>query len=203
MINAKELFLNGEFILAERGVISVRTHAFAYGTGVFEGIRGYWNEEEQQMYLFRLREHYKRLLASSKTLQIHVPYTVDELIAISQELVRRNGQREDIYLRPVAYLSDEIFTVRLHELTAHLLITSEPMGSYIATSGLRCGAPGGAATITRCHLAPRPAAGMSMPPSRSPKRCKMASMRLSCSHTTVMFPKAARKISSCSPMASL
>lgn len=139
MIKAKELFLNGEFIPAERGVISVRTHAFAYGTGVFEGIRGYWNEEEQHMYLFRLREHYERFLASCQTLQISIPYTVDELIAISKELVRRNDQRENIYLRPVAYLSDEILTVRLHELTAHVLITSEPMGNYVATSGLRCG----------------------------------------------------------------
>lgn len=138
MVNAKELFLNGEFIPAEHGVISVRTHAFAYGTSVFEGIRGYWNEEDQQMYLFRLRAHYERLLASGKMLQIPIPYTVDELISISQELVRRNGQREDIYLRPVAYLSDEILTVRL-QLNAHFLLTSEPMGNYVATSGLRCG----------------------------------------------------------------
>ena len=59
-MDAQFLFMNGEFIPAERGVISVRTHAFAYGTSCFEGIRGYWNEEKQQVYLFRLREHYER-----------------------------------------------------------------------------------------------------------------------------------------------
>src|SRR5579859_1478928 len=85
-MDAKELFMNGQFVPAEQGVISVRTHGFAYGTGCFEGIRGYWNEEDQQVYLFRLREHFQRLLLSCKILQIELPYTVDQLIEISIEI---------------------------------------------------------------------------------------------------------------------
>ncbi len=131
--------MNGEFIPAERGVISVRAHGFAYGTGCFEGIRGYWNEEHQQVYLFRLREHYERLHRSCKIMQIKLPYSVDELIEISQELVRRNGQREDVYLRPVAYKADETIGVRLHGLQDSFIITAEPMGNYVEMSGLRCG----------------------------------------------------------------
>src|SRR5579875_1648105 len=96
-VNAKELFMNGEYIPAEKGVISVRTHAFAYGTGCFEGIRGYWNEDTQQVYLFRLREHYERLQRSCKIMRINLPYTIDELIEISTELVRRNDQKQDVY----------------------------------------------------------------------------------------------------------
>jgi len=138
-MNAKELFMNGEFIPAEKGVISVRTHGFAYGTGCFEGIRGYWNEQDQQVYLFRLREHYERLLRSCKILHISLPYTIDELIAISVELVRRNGQREDVYLRPVAYKGDTVIGVRLHGLEDHFVLTAEPMGNYIEMTGLRCG----------------------------------------------------------------
>ncbi len=131
--------MNGEFIPAEQGVISVRTHGFAYGTGCFEGIRGYWNEQDQQLYLFRIREHYERLLRSCKILQISLPYTAEQLVEISIELVRRNDQRQDAYLRPVAYKSDQIVGVRLHNLTDHFVITSEPMGDYIATTGLHCG----------------------------------------------------------------
>jgi len=138
-MNAKELFMNGEFVPAERGVIPVRTHGFAYGTGCFEGIRGYWNEKDQQVYLFRLREHYERLLRSCKILQIALPYTVEQLVDISIELVRRNDQRGDVYLRPVAYKGDEIIGVRLHNLIDQFLITSEPMGNYIDTTGLHCG----------------------------------------------------------------
>lgn len=137
-MNAKELFMNGEFLPAERGVIPVRTHAFAYGTGCFEGIRGYWNEKEEQVYLFRLREHYERLLRSCKTLQFSLPYTIDQLIELSKELIRRNEQRQDVYLRPVAYIKDEILGVRLHELHYDFLLTSEPQGNYVDLSGLKC-----------------------------------------------------------------
>lgn len=137
-METKELFMNGEFVPAEHGTISVRTHGFAYGTGCFEGIRGYWNESEQQVYLFRLREHYERLLRSCKILQISLPYTVDQLIDISIELVQRNGQQQDIYLRPVAYKSAQTIGVRLHGLQDDFLITSEPVGNYVNTTGMHC-----------------------------------------------------------------
>lgn len=138
-MNAKVLFMNGGFIPAEQGVIPVRTHGFSYGTGCFEGIRGYWNEEEQQVYLFRLREHYTRFLNSCKILCITLPYTVEQLVELSVELVRRNGFRQDVYLRPVAYKGDQIIGVRLHNLEDHFLITAEPVGNYIGTDGLHCG----------------------------------------------------------------
>ena len=138
-MDAKELFMNGEFIPAEQGVISVRTHGFSYGTGCFEGIRGYWNEKDQQVYLFRLREHYKRFLNSCKILQIALPYTIEQLIDMSVELVRRNGQKQNIYLRPVAYKGDEGIGVRLHGLRDDFILTAEPVGDYINTTGLHCG----------------------------------------------------------------
>lgn len=137
-MDAKELFMNGEFVSADRGVISVRTHGFAYGTACFEGIRGYWSEDDQQVYLFRLREHYERLHNSCKILQISLPYSVDDLIDISIELVRRNGQKQNVYLRPVAYKADTLIGVRLHDISDGFLLTSEPMGNYVDLDGLRC-----------------------------------------------------------------
>ena len=138
-MNAKVLFMNGEFIPAEQGVIPVRTHGFSYGTGCFEGIRGYWNEQDEQVYLFRLREHYIRFLNSCKILHIALPYNVEQLVELSVELVRRNEFRQDIYLRPVAYKGDQIIGVRLHDLEDHFIMTAEPMGSYIDINGLHCG----------------------------------------------------------------
>src|SRR5881392_715892 len=107
-MDAKELFMNGEFVPAERGVVSVRTHGFNYGTGCFEGIRGYWNEADQQVYLFRLREHYERLHKSCRILGIGLEKAVGELCTLTLELVRQNGYREDVYIRPLAYKSSEI-----------------------------------------------------------------------------------------------
>ncbi len=138
-MNAKELFMNGEFIPAERGVLSVRTHAFAYGTSCFEGIRGYWNVQEQQVYLFRAREHYERLLRSCQVLQMALPYTANELVELSVELIRRNDQHQDVYLRPVAYKNQEILGVQLHGLTNDLIMTSEPQGNYVELTGMKCG----------------------------------------------------------------
>lgn len=138
-MDSKELFMNGEFVPAERGTISVRTHGFAYGTGCFEGIRGYWGEADHELYLFRLREHYERLLRSCKILHISLPYTVQQLVDLSIELIRRNGQQQDVYLRPVAYKASETIGVRLHGIEDGFLITAEAMGDYVATTGLRCG----------------------------------------------------------------
>jgi branched-chain amino acid aminotransferase len=137
-MNAQEIFMNGEFIPAEQGVIPIRTHGFSYGTGCFEGIRGYWNEADQQIYLFRIREHYERFLRSCKILQITLPYTAEQLVEISIELIKRNGQGQDVYLRPMAYKADQIIGVRLHNLEDHLVITSEPFGNYIDLTGLHC-----------------------------------------------------------------
>ncbi len=138
-MDAKVIFMNGEFIPVEQAVIPVRTHGFSYGTGCFEGIRGYWNDEDQQVYLFRLREHYVRFLNSCKILQISLPYTVEQLVDISIELIKRNGQREDVYLRPTAYKSDQVVGVRLHNLEDQIIISSEPFGNYINLDGLHCG----------------------------------------------------------------
>jgi branched-chain amino acid aminotransferase len=139
MFKSSVFFKNGEFLSTDQGVISVRTHGFAYGTGCFEGIRGYWNEQDEQVYLFRLREHYQRFLNSCKILHITLPYTIEQLIDISVELVQRNGFRQDIYLRPVAYKADQIIGVRLDNLEDHFIITTEPMGNYIDIGGLHCG----------------------------------------------------------------
>src|SRR5215475_7559065 len=100
------------------------THALAYGTGCFEGIRGYWNEERQELYLFRLREHYERLHNSCRIMNIKLPYSVDELIDITVELVRRNGFKTNCYVRPFAYKGDEIIGVKLNDLTDNFMMVN-------------------------------------------------------------------------------
>src|SRR5712692_3782318 len=79
-------YLGGKFVPIREAKISVMTHAFNYGTGVFEGIRAYWNAEEEQLYGLHLREHYSRLLRSGKIMRIAIPHTVDELVGITVDL---------------------------------------------------------------------------------------------------------------------
>lgn len=133
------VFLNGEFIPADQARLGVMAHAVSYGTGCFEGIRGYWNPEAEEVYLFRVREHYERLHRSCRITNIELPYTVDELVEITAELIRRNGFRENCYIRPFAYKADEVIGVRLHDLTDAFTVFAVPMGDYVSTEGLRCG----------------------------------------------------------------
>lgn len=133
------VFLNGEYVRADQARVGVMTHALSYGTGCFEGIRGYWSDQRQDVFIFRVREHFERLHRSCKITNIKLPYTVDELIDISVELVRRNGFRENVYIRPFAYKADEIIGVKLHDLRDDFTMYCVAMGDYVSTAGLRCG----------------------------------------------------------------
>ncbi|MFC2036961.1 branched-chain amino acid transaminase [Chloroflexota bacterium] len=127
----KYAFFKGKWVPIEEAKVSVMTHALNYGTGCFEGIRAYWSEDEEQLYVFRLREHYERLHRSCCILRIDLPYTVDELSEITLELLRKEGYRQDAYIRPLAYKADEIIGVRLHDLDDELAIFAVPFGRYL------------------------------------------------------------------------
>jgi branched-chain amino acid aminotransferase len=124
-------FFQGEIVPIEAAKISIMTHAFNYGTGCFEGIRAYWSQEDQQLYAFRLREHFERLHRSCRILRIQMRYSVDELCAIALDLLAREGYRQDTYLRPLAYKADEVIGVRLHDLHDELAMFATPFGRYI------------------------------------------------------------------------
>ena len=120
--------------------VSIMTHSFLYGTAVFEGIRAYWNAEEEQLYLLKAREHFERIVNSSKILLMEPHYTVDEMIDLSVDLLKRNGYREDSYIRATVYKSDEAIGVKLHGIESKLNLLSIPFGDYIATDRpITCG----------------------------------------------------------------
>jgi branched-chain amino acid aminotransferase len=127
----KYAFFKGEIVPIEEAKISIMTHAFNYGTGCFEGIRAYWNGEEEQLYVFRMKEHFKRLHRSCRILRIELPFTVEELGQFTLDLLRKEGFRQDAYIRPLAYKADEIIGVRLHDLTDDFAMFAVPFGRYI------------------------------------------------------------------------
>jgi len=123
--------------------ISVMTHGFLYGTGIFEGIRAYWNEEQGQLYGLRLREHFTRLVKNCRLMLMEPPGTPAELVDLTVELLRRNGWREDVYIRPTVYKSTEAIGVRLHNLENDWVLVSLPFGDYVDTTrGITMGTVG-------------------------------------------------------------
>ena len=131
-------YFEGEFVPMKDAKVSIMTHAFMYGTATFEGIRAYWNEEQGKLYGLKLREHVERIRQSCRILLMDDIPSVDELTALIVETVRRNGFREDCYVRPSFYKSTRAIGVRLHDLDHQLYIIALPFGNYIDTdSGVR------------------------------------------------------------------
>ena len=128
-------FFRGEFVPLRDANINVMTHGFNYGTAVFEGIRAYWNPDEEQLFALELLPHYRRIQASARLLMMEVRHSPEELAELTLELLRRDGLREDVYVRPIIYKSSETIGVRLHNLDADITIFGVPFGQYIDTEG--------------------------------------------------------------------
>ena len=128
-------FFRGEFVPLRDANINVMTHGFNYGTAVFEGIRAYWNADEEQLFALELIAHYTRIRASARLLMMEVRQSPEELAEITVDLLRRDGLREDVYVRPIVYKSSETIGVRLHNLDSDITIFGVPFGQYIDTEG--------------------------------------------------------------------
>ena len=129
-------FLNGEYVPLEEAKVGIMTHALHYGTAAFEGIRGNWNAEHEKLYIFKLREHYERMLQGCKVLWIDLPYSLEELCNITVEVLERSGFQEDVYIRPMAYKAEErVANLDLRALGDGFFCLAIPFGSYIETDG--------------------------------------------------------------------
>lgn len=134
------VYFNKQFVPLSEAKISIRTNALHYGSGVFEGIRAYWNAAEQQLLVFKLPEHYERMVNNCKVLKLKLEHDVKELCAITVDLLRRNQPKEDTYIRPIAYISSEGLGPKLLGYETAFAIYTIPLGEYINTAvGIRVG----------------------------------------------------------------
>jgi branched-chain amino acid aminotransferase len=133
------VFYQGEFGRYHDIKLGLMTHALHYGTGCFEGIRAYWNPKQEQLHLLQAPAHYDRLRRSANIMRMTLPYSTEELVNITVELLRRNEFKSDVYVRPLLYASSEEIGVRLHNLDHAFFIYAIPFGNYVAIDGgIRC-----------------------------------------------------------------
>jgi branched-chain amino acid aminotransferase len=131
------VYAEGGFTRYGDAKVGLLTHGLQYGTGCFEGIRGYWVPEERELFLVLVRDHYERLETSTKILTMGLPRSVDELVEITVELCLRNAYKADVYVRPFAYKAAEDVGVRLHAVPDAFAIVPIPFQHYLdATRGL-------------------------------------------------------------------
>ena len=98
----KFAYFQGKLVPYSEAKVGVLTHGLNYGTAAFGGIRGYWNEQDQQLYLFRPLEHYRRFLNSCKILLMDFGQTPESLLKITLDLLQMEQYHRDIYIRPLA-----------------------------------------------------------------------------------------------------
>jgi branched-chain amino acid aminotransferase len=127
----KNAYFQGKIVPYSEAKVGVATHALNYGTAVFGGLRGYWNEEKERLFVFRPLDHFRRFLNSCRLLCMEFDQTPESLTDLTLELLRRDAYRQDIYIRPLAYKAEEGIGVRLHDLKEDLTIFALPFGQYV------------------------------------------------------------------------
>lgn len=129
------VYLDGEYVEKEKATIPIMTHAFLYGTAIFEGIRAYYNKEEDQLYAFRVPEHYERLVRSAKIMHMESKHSIDEYCKITKDLIKKCGYHENCYIRPNIYKSahDKIGPTLIHNPDTFMIFTLV-LGDYVDTS---------------------------------------------------------------------
>ena len=127
-------YFEGRIVPMNEAKVSIATHALHYGTACFEGIRGYWNERQQQLYLLKMPEHYQRMADSWNVLRMRPRESVEDLCRITIELVGKHGYRQDVYVRPIAYKSSRTIKLTLSALDDALAIYTFAMGNYVDIS---------------------------------------------------------------------
>jgi len=119
--------------------VGLLTHALNYGTGVFAGIRGYWNPEQKQLLVFRLPDHVRRLHESARLLRMSLALSEEATARAVLDVLKAEGLKEDCYIRPLCFYGDEVIGVRLHGLSPFLSIVALPFGLYIdKADGAHC-----------------------------------------------------------------
>ncbi len=98
---AEFVWLNGEIVPWDKATVHVFTHALHYGTGVFEGIRAY--KAEDDILVFRLNDHIRRMVDSARIYGFALPYCEGEICKGVLDLIRRNNFRSSLYVRPIAF----------------------------------------------------------------------------------------------------
>ena len=130
-VNNSFAYLNGAWKPLTECVVPVNTHALQYGTGCFEGIRGYW--DGTRVNLLFLREHFARLHRNAKMLLMKPP-SVEEMGAIASETVARNRPTANVYLRPVVYKSGTSLGPVLLNVPDGFMCYMQLLGDYLDTS---------------------------------------------------------------------
>jgi branched-chain amino acid aminotransferase len=128
-------FYDGKFMPLSEANVNVSAHALHYGSGCFEGLRGYWVDEDEELYVLKLPEHVDRFFRSCNVLRIRPPFTPAEMEEYVLTLLRENDYQSDVYIRPLAFKSSQTIKLTLSSLADSFAIFAFPFGHYAHREG--------------------------------------------------------------------
>ena len=129
----KYAYFNKEIVEFEKATVSIATHSLQYGTTCFGGVKGYYRNGK--VAIFRLEDHYKRLMTASKMLGFEFFMEWDEFKNIVTELVKKNDIKEDFYMRPFIFCKEPRLSPKKAGLDFDLAIYMLPLADYVSTKG--------------------------------------------------------------------
>lgn len=132
------IWKNGELVPWAEATTHVLSHSLHYGSGVFEGIRCYKDPATEKSFVFRLRDHMERLHRSAKIAAIEMPYTVDELMDATVEVIKAN-KLSACYIRPLIYRGYGVMGVDPTGAPTDVIIACWPWDAYLGDDALENG----------------------------------------------------------------
>ena len=144
-----KIWMDGQLVEWRDATIHVLSHTLHYGCGAFEGVRAY--NAVGGTAIFRLHEHTERLFNSAKILRMKIPFTMEQVMAATQEVVRVN-KLESCYIRPLVWIGSEKLGVSPKGNRIHLMVAAWPWGAYLGEEGLKRGIRVKTSSYTRHHV---------------------------------------------------
>ena len=144
-----KIWMDGQLVEWRDATIHVLSHTLHYGCGAFEGVRAY--NAVGGTAIFRLHEHTERLFNSAKILRMKIPFTMKQVMAATQEVVRVN-KLESCYIRPLVWIGSEKLGVSPKGNQIHLMVAAWPWGAYLGEEGLKRGIRVKTSSYTRHHV---------------------------------------------------
>ena len=133
---AEFIWFDGRFVKWDEATVPIMTHALHYGTAVFEGIRAY--ASRNNLYIFKLNEHMKRLHRSASVYSIALNYTAKELCGATTQLLKKIGLRESCYIRPLTFVGLHGIDLNItRESPTHTAIIIFPLAKYFNGEGIK------------------------------------------------------------------
>ena len=126
------IYFNRAFRPESEATVSVRSRALNYGLGCFAGIRGYKTDDGQQVHVFRLQRHVRRLEQSARILCLRLSGSAVEIADLVVELLRRNNMRGDVYVRPIVFANSNELAPVLDPDTSETAMYCMPLGRYLS-----------------------------------------------------------------------